>query len=327
MEVNQAFQEFLEKKVNLNPNRVEKIKEAQRILPSFIAETDSFKDIYLGNTTQGSYRQKTIIKPKGEAPSFDLDLLILLKKKAGWEPKDYLSKLAEEFKGNGRYSDLTDTKGKTRCVTIDYEGDFHADIVPAILDNGNYYICNKTTNQFELSDGDGYANWFAGQDRIAVSTLVPAVRLIKYLRDHKGDFDTKSIILTTIAGLQISATDAAAGLYSNPASTVATILFRMNEYLGRFNTPPSIANPAMPGENFNRHWKTDHESFSQFKTAIASYAELAQKAQGAATTDLALENWKKLFGDEFETGAKVKVSPSYGSAPFTPSKPWNPDNV
>jgi len=43
-----------------------------------------------------------------------------------------LTNLADGFRDSDRYKDITDTNGKTRCVTIDYEGDFHVDLVPIV---------------------------------------------------------------------------------------------------------------------------------------------------------------------------------------------------
>jgi hypothetical protein len=50
-------------------------------------------------------------------------------------------------------------------VTIDYADDFHVDVVPSIEIDGRCWIMNRKTNEFEATDGDGYARWFAGQNK------------------------------------------------------------------------------------------------------------------------------------------------------------------
>ena len=175
MTTNEAFEDFLENKVNLNLDRQKRIQKAEEVLTKFISGSDNFKDIYIKAVSQGSYRQGTIIKPVDDDGEFDVDLLLELKEMSEWEPKTYLVKLAEIFKDSDRYKDITETAGKTRCVTIDYEGDFHADLVPSIKKDGKSYVFNKNTNKLEETDGDGYAQWFASQNLSASGHLVDIV--------------------------------------------------------------------------------------------------------------------------------------------------------
>lgn len=318
MNIIEAFEDFLDKKVNLNKGRVDRIEEAERILGEFIAGNAVFKDLYIGTTPQGSYRQKTIIKPQTEDHEFDVDLLVALKSAEGWEPKDYVNKLAAEFRASGRYEDLTDTNGKHRCVTIDYEGDFHVDLIPVLQHPEGKVICNKQTNAYEPTDGDGYARWFDMQNIMAHGHLVHVVRLLKYLRDSKGDFDTKSIILTTIAGMQIGTS----GNYATLPQAFATVLADMDTYLSRFAKPPSIQNPAMPGETFDRHWKDEHKAFAMLKESISDYARIARDAMREADPHEAITHWKELFGDSFGESGDGNIARSIvGTPPVFPRMP------
>jgi len=329
MDINNIFEIFLEDKVNLNSARQKRIQDAEKVLSKFISGSENFKDIYIKTTPQGSYRQNTIIKPVDEDAEFDVDLLIELKENSGWEPKTYLSKLAEIFKDSDRYKDITDTAGKTRCVTIDYEGDFHVDLVPTIKKDGKSYVFNKNTNKLEETDGDGYAQWFAAQNLAAHGYLVNVVKLIKYLRDRKGDFDTKSIIVTTLAGMVV-----AGGNYDSISKSLSSILSGLNSFLDQYQNPPTINNPAMPGEKFDRHWKEDEAGFKKLKKSISKYTKLATEAI-SLPEDEAVAKWKELFGDEFapdtEDDSANKGNGNSGnySAPEgpifvnkSPSKPW-----
>ena len=64
----------------------------------------------------------------------------------------------DTLKANKTYADKL--RLKTRCVTIDYAGDFHLDVVPRITVNGRHYILNRVDNKRERTDGNGYRNWF-----------------------------------------------------------------------------------------------------------------------------------------------------------------------
>ena len=314
MDIQTVFENFLDKVVNLNKDRIKRVENAQDIFSKFIQNHDDFKDLYIDTIPQGSYRQKTIIKPVGDDGEFDVDLLIKLNENPDWSPADYHSKLTKALMDSGRYEDLTDTKGKTRCVTIDYEGDFHVDLVPAVERNGKYYVCNKTTDEFEETDGDGYAQWFKLRDANAGGHLVPVVRLLKYLRDSKEDFETKSIILTTIAGMQVEPGENFASI----PEAFSTILNKTSDYLSQFESAPSVPNPAMPGEDFDRHWKKDGKGFDKLKAAINAYADIAIDAISTTDTNEAIKKWKELFGDNFSSedsgGEKI-----FGSGPTSPS--------
>ncbi len=327
MNIQQLFESFLDTVVNLNKDRINRIKGtkdkkgAQEILSDFIKNHEDFKGLHPEAVPQGSYRQKTIIKPVKHDGAFDVDLLIKLEENTEWKPVDYLIKLTEAFKKSGRYNDLTETHGKTRCVTIDYEGDFHVDLVPAIERNGKWFIFNKSTNEEEKTDGDGYAQWFEQRDAVANGNLVLVVRLIKYLRDSKGEFETKSIILTTLAGKMIRPEDN----YSDLPHATYSILERMNEFLAQFNEAPSIENPAMPDdETFDRHWKGDDSGFGKLKSAIDKYAGLAAEAMAASDEEVSLKYWKKLFGNDFPDGNKVSGSSSINLPPRPTPGPYTP---
>ena len=111
--------------------------------------------------------------------------------------EDYVNNLYRLFKGNDVYKDMVSRK--TRCVTLNYAGDFHLDIVPCLETDYGYWVFNRRNNVAEPTDGDGYTDWFRGQDEIVGGKkLIKVVRLVKYLRDIKGTFTAKSILLTTL---------------------------------------------------------------------------------------------------------------------------------
>ena len=58
----------------------------------------------------------------------------------------------------------------------------------------------ETRTCFELTNPERFNAWLDEQNRVASLHLVQVIRLIKYLRDFKGTFGVKSIILTTLLG-------------------------------------------------------------------------------------------------------------------------------
>ena len=286
------FIEFLRDEVNLSQNRLD------RLGTSVGAVDDYLKDSLAGYQNmewQGSYALGTLIKPVDDNKEYDVDIQIMMNQNPKWEPEDFVTEVFKTLQDNKNYADKL--RLKTRCVTIDYAGDFHLDVVPCVTSGGRHYICNKVDNQFEQTDGTGYREWFNERNRITGGNLKRAVRLLKYIRDHRNGFTAKSILLTTLAGDTIKPSDAGTEAVSTVADTLETVLSRMNEYLQQHPNMPEIKNPVLPTENFNRHW--DQQRYSNFRNRVQSYAQTAKQAKAEPSAEKAIKLWQELFGDKF----------------------------
>ncbi|MFA6105340.1 MAG: nucleotidyltransferase [Patescibacteria group bacterium] len=294
------FSIFLQNTVNLNQNRIDVAKTGIETVEKFLKNNDIFKKYFISVKPQGSYRQGTIIKPCMDNKDFDVDLLFQLKKVNGWEPKDYLAILHDEFFKTDRYKDIVDKRGKTRCVTLDYESDFHMDIIPCVDDAGNQKIMNKNTNQYEITDADGYAEWFSAKNSAAQNNLVKVVRLVKYLRDTKL-MNVKSILLTTLLGQNVYVSDPVI-IFSDVPTTLKNICNRVNDYLQRNPVMPTIVNPSLPSEDFNRHW--DQEKYENFRDKFKLYTEKISDAYDDPDFESSVKKWTEIFGDDFLIAVK-----------------------
>jgi hypothetical protein len=295
------FNEFLKDEVNLNQTRLKVAENGIEVIKNFLNRNQIFSNNVRSIKPQGSYRQGTIIKPFGESSDFDVDLLLFLHEFNNWQPKDYLNNLHNEFKNTKRYCELVDRRGKSRCVTIDYESDFHIDIVPAVKINGRFKIMNKNSNEFEDTDGDGYAEWFESKNSITSSQyLTKVVRLIKYLRDYKKTFSIKSVLLTSLLGKQIYQSDIYQKhiLYKDLPTSFKTLFNRLDCYL---QSRPSltdeiITNPVLPTEKF-RHF--DQNKYLNFRNRINTYNNWINAAYEEQNINEAVKKWQKIFGDDF----------------------------
>jgi hypothetical protein len=223
-----SFNAFLKNHVNLNQTRVDKAKETSETLTSFVKNAEPTSPLFMSTAPQGSIRQGTIIKPRTDETEFDVDLLLRLKHQQGWSARNYLDVVEAAFLASDRYKDMVNPDGN-RCVTIEYVGDFHVDVVPSVEINGQCWIMNHQSNQFELTDGDGYANWFSQQNAKTNAHLAKVVRLAKYLRDHHA-WEAKSILLTTLLGRQVSAADTATTFPDVP-TTLFVLTTRLDAWL------------------------------------------------------------------------------------------------
>ena len=288
----QQFAEFLRDEVNLNQSRLDRLET------SVGAVNDYLKDNLPGYQTmdkQGSYALGTLIKPVDDNDEYDADIQIVMNPNPKWEAKDYVHAINRTLAGNKNYLDKL--RLKTRCVTVDYAGDFHLDTVPRVTSGGKHYVCNRVDNKFEETDGNGYRDWFNEKNRITGGNLKRVVRLLKHLRDHKNSFTAKSILLTTLAGYMIRESDKGTAAVSTVADTLETVLSRMDSYLQQHPNTPEIKNPALPTENFNRHW--DQRKYANFRNRIQSYAGTAKRAKAEPSAEKATKIWQELFGDSF----------------------------
>ena len=82
---------------------------------------------------QGSFRIQTTNRPKGRK-EFDLDFVceFLSMYPDPWQPDRLLDEVYRFFKSRKRYNSLVERK--TRCIRINYAGDFHLDILLAVPD-------------------------------------------------------------------------------------------------------------------------------------------------------------------------------------------------
>ena len=288
----QQFAEFLRDEVNLNQSRLDRLET------SVGAVNDYLKDNLPGYQTmdkQGSYALGTLIKPVDDNDEYDADIQIVMNPNPKWEAKDYVHAINQTLAGNKNYVDKL--RLKTRCVTVDYAGDFHLDVVPRVTINGKHCVCNRIDNKFEETDGTGYRDWFNGKNRITGGNLKRVIRLLKHLRDHKNSFTAKSILLTTLAGNAIKVSDEGTAAVSTVADTLETVLSRMNDYLQQHPNMPIIKNPVLPTEDFNRHW--DQRRYANFRNRVQSYAQTAKQAKAEPSAEKAIKLWQDLFGDKF----------------------------
>ena len=289
---NQTFADFLRDEVNLNQSRLDRLETAVGAVNDYLKENLTG---YQKMEKQGSYALGTLIKPVDDNDEYDADIQIVMNPNSKWGAKDYVLEINKTLVGNKTYVDKL--RLKTRCVTVDYAGDFHLDVVPRVTIDGKHRVCNRIDNKFEETDGNGYRDWFNEKNRITGGNLKRVVRLLKYLRDHKNSFTAKSILLTTLAGNTIRASDEGTEAVSTDADTLETVLSRMNDYLQQHPNMPKIKNPVLATEDFNRHW--DQRRYANFRNRIQSYAGMAKQAKAEPSAEKAIKLWQGLFGEAF----------------------------
>lgn len=285
------FEDFLNAEVNLNENRLQRLNQSSSAVTTYISQN---LEAFQKTERQGSYGLKTIIKPVGNR-EYDADMLLYMAFDNKKEPKDYINDVYNCLKQNGNYEDKVHRR--TRCVYIDYVGDFHLDLVPCITDGEQHLICNNKENCFEPTDGTGYRDWFNDKTRITNGNLKRVTRLLKFLRDHKGNFSVKSILLTTLIGNSVYESDEGGEHFKDIPTSLKTVANRINRFLQDNLLMPEICNPVLSTESFTRHW--DQDKYRHFRDMFNLYTAKINEAFDAKDHNTSVKKWRELFNDNF----------------------------
>ena len=298
------FRLFLRDEVNPNMARARRLRSGIRGVKGHLGRNLVG---FQGINRQGSLSLDTLIKPVRENDEYDADVQVVMNPRDDWEPGAYSHALYEALAQNQDYRDKL--QQSTRCVKISFAGDFSMDVVPRITLGERHQICNSADNRFEDTDGVGYQRWFHAKSKITNVNLKRAVRLLKFLRDREANYKVPSILLTTLAARTIQEGDRGKDQVKSVASTLTTILTRMDQDLQAQIRRPSVKNPALSTETFDRHWKD--EQFNIFRESIHRYAEIAGGALDCRTVPESIERWRRLFSEGF--GRHYKAPPRKSS--------------
>ena len=328
MKHEQMFKDFLTEEVNLNMTR-------RNILNDHVtAVTKALDDLegYRSFEKQGSFALGTIIKPKDSNDEYDADLTILMDNNSTIysSPKSYIEGVYDYLKRNGTYKDKI--KRKKRCVRVNYNDDCHLDLVPCVKYQDSLWICNWETDQFEITDGTGYREWFLQKNSQTDGNLRRVVRLVKFLRDHKNTFTAPSIILTTLMAQEVSPGESSENFKTIP-DTLDILTTGVSNFLKNNSTIPIILNPALPIEEFssptqNRHW--NETQYKNFRTQFISLSDRISEAIAESDKNKSIQLWKGLYGEKFAlnsstnsvlSSTRIKQSATPKVA-FHPDKPW-----
>ena len=307
---------FMREHVNLNPSRYERLKRSDKAVSEYLSQNlVGFRR----TERQGSYALGTTIRPVKDTDEYDVDRLVYVEYDSSKGPKDYIDDVYWCLKANGNYADKV--QRNTRCVTVNYAGEFKIDVVPCITYNGNHFICDRKTNEYEVTDGTGFRDWFNDKNRITNGNLKLVTRLLKHLRDDKKTFTAPSVLLTTLIGNTVYDGEGDAHFKTLPEALL-TVISRIDEFLWSHPNMPEIRNPALPNETFTRHW--DQAKYSHFREMVSSYARRIREAYSDGDEQSSVRRWRGLFGDEFGSMTTRTGAAATATVPrvVKPSKPW-----
>ncbi len=274
---------------------------------------------------QGSQNLGTTTKPVNRQ-EFDLDAVCLIDGANTNHPGELYSLVWDRLRDNRMYRDRIERF--PRCVRVNYAGNFHLDIVPAIIDPtklGNFILVpeldadlsldDPKNNRWKTSNPRDYAEWFDRRctvyeslveryakahvdpipDREAAHRKAPlkrVVQLLKRWRDveyqDRPQLSPPSIILTTLAS-QFYQGDPSCG------DSLGIISVEVNNWL-RECRPVTLRNPANSDEEICEKWQRNRKAHSDFCETFGEF-ESAWSRLTTLRGPMLYDELKRLFDD------------------------------
>lgn len=297
MKLINQFNTFLTDVVNLNDTRIGLLEGSIEAISNAVRSSAWGPEI-LEISPQGSWAHKTIIKPLPDH-AFDADLLVYVKPVEGWEAKDYVNKLHAELTALGAYKDKT--LRYSHCVTIEYGGERKIDIAPCVRDRQHaesHEVCNRISNEFELSNPAKYTEWLVAKNTITgCNNLRKVTRLLKYMRDIKTTYTCPSFLLTTLVGYRVYSSDLESAEFSDVPTALKTLMGRLDDWLQSNPTTPTVRNPVLYDEIQSEAW--DDTKYGNFRSKIHTYREWVDDAHAETDKEESIGKWQRVFGEDF----------------------------
>ena len=315
MQLADHFDVLLRDTVNLSQFKLDTLDDRVTAVFNALKADDELGGFVRDKIPQGSWAHRTIIDPVGDN-EFDADFMLLLDENPDWagSPKTYIEKVYAALHRHSVYSGMPHSR-KCRCVRLVYANSCHLDIVPYLkLGNGRQVIVNRDNDDWEDTNPEGFTAWMRDRDQAANGNLRKVIRLMKYLRDHKNSFTgTRSVILTTVLGQQVSATKKLfdTSYYSSVPTALLHIVSDLDDWLQANLYKPSIPDPSGSGVTFDHRW--DQTTYSYFRDRIHTHAAEIQDAYDEPGKDSSVSKWQAIFGDGFKAPEPKQTSGRFGT--------------
>lgn len=285
------FKKFLTAEVNPNQRQLATLSGQVKEVRNFLE--GNLRHSYIGSKIQGSFVLNTIIKPTA-GHSYDADVLVYLRTDNNKAPKDYINEVYHCFTQNSNYRNRAEKK--TRSITLKYAKGFQMDIVPCIVQGQGEYIFNGKENRTEPTNGDGYREWFHKKARRTNGNLMRVTRLLKYIRDYKGNFEASSILLTTLISHTVNDNESKETFKTIPDTLLLTSE-RLNAFLKATPDVNEVRNPVSREIHFTNNW--NQRDYSQFRKMFDVYTNKMGDAYREKDPQRSLSKWRALFGPNF----------------------------
>jgi len=309
--------------VQLTPPQFEKAETSYHAVADWLGAPGSEVRQYQPDIfAQGSLRLDTTVRPLSHT-EFDLDLVCLVQISDQLSPAAVYDLLLRRMRAHGTYDKII--VELPRCIRLDYSGDFHLDIVPAVPDPACrpgetcMKIPDRLKRRWRDTNPKGYSSWFEVQcakrklvekaARFSANANVeplrdpaPAymkpplrlsVQLFKRWRDlaFEGRYHLapSSIVLTTLSGMLYQGEN-------HPTDALLTVLDSIYFWSQRVEQI-ELMNPSNPKECITDRWKENPEAYDAFIEAVYALRTAMHKLVERGRYPDMIDELKEMFGD------------------------------
>jgi Second Messenger Oligonucleotide or Dinucleotide Synthetase domain len=268
---------------------------------------------------QGSMALGTTVKPLS-GDEYDLDLVCRFSCPITYftHPVEALDLIERTLRSSKLYGPMVERK--KRCIRLNYEHEFHLDILPACADSDRCETCllvpDRELGAWTPTNPKGYVSWF-GQ-RAQKTTLVRlmekaepipkqepvarkaplklSVQLLKRRRDilygNDGNLAPLSIIITTLAAENY-------GGEESVSKAVGNILTRVAERIQ--SAEPGqllVLNPTNLDEDLSDRWNTKPAAYREFVNYVTGFRSAWASMLQTRSIDKIAKLLERLFGEQ-----------------------------
>lgn len=292
--------ERLCQQLELTDTQYERAKGHYQAVGAWLSEAEDDVLTYAEIYPQGSVSHGTTVRPLGRK-EHDVDLIAFLTGAGpATPPGEVKQAVGDRLRSNGRYRDILEEM--PRCWRLNYAGDFHLDITPAIrnpqCDQGGELVPDKKLRRWKSSNPKGFRSLFAKRAALRPATLLEKShrataradvvpfpvqsatkgvlrRTVQLLKRHRDVAFTKRD--TALAPLSIIITQLAARsyeycvqhyAYENEFDLLLDTIRMMPVFVERHSVggqPHSaVWNETTQGENFAEKWNAHPERADAF---------------------------------------------------------------
>ncbi len=268
---------------------------------------------------QGSMALRTTVRPR-DREEFDLDFVLEVIPNNS-DPMLLYGMVADRLEAHATYQRMLEPM--RRCLRLNYEHQFHLDILPARRDHRRGTSCIEVPDTkleaWKPSNPLGYVEWFerrcdqpallkAQRDQVPLPVPLPesqlkvlrqVAQLVKRRRDNKfrgADHAPRSVILTTLAGRFFSGTDSV-------SAALEQVLLAIENAVNRA-TPGvlEVRNPTNPAELFSESW-ADPATYQAFVAFIREFRREVSALRSAVGLVAIADALDRMFGNELGKSA------------------------
>jgi len=324
-------------KLDLDETRYLNAKEKYRAIGAWLNADNSSLAKYTPEVyPQGSFLLGTVVKPLSR-DEYDVDLVCLLLNISRTTSSQIVKGIVgNRLKENERYSKIIEPMN--RCWRINYAGEFHMDIIPAIPDHDigeeAILVPDRDLADWTPSNPKGYAAWFITKmrveydlvrtflarkhkkdveeipDYLVKTELQQAVQLMKRHRDivFQGENDKSkpiSIIITTLAGHVYEAHGYQEDLFMTLRLIAENMPFQVNQSI------PRVPNPTNNDEDFADKWVDHPEREDAFYDWVAKLQNDLDELGNCTSHSESEEKLKEMFGENIVAKSLSDIVPTF----------------